>query len=98
MTEKFNIQRVEQPAVLTGFELTLSPDQLMYVTAVLGATVRSGSIPDYAKGVYQHMRQALVGAGLAHEDSRAFNMDAVVDEDGVPYAGRLFDHLGLEKV
>jgi hypothetical protein len=89
----FSIQRVEQPAVVTGFKLTLTPDQLMYVTAVLGRTVKSGSIPECAKGVYQLMRQSLVDAGLAHEDS--FGVTRA--NEGVPHAGRLFDYLGLER-
>jgi hypothetical protein len=94
---KFNIERVVQPAVVEGFIVTFTPEQLTYVVAVLGHTVRAGSIPRYAQGMYDALSDQLEAAGLIDKSYTQDDINAVTREDGVPYAGQLFKHLGLEK-
>ena len=94
----FSIEPVQRVTTeVTGFTVTFTPEQLRYVSAVLGATVRNGSIPGYAAGMYEAFSSQLEDAGLVnrqwdHPDEQR------TDERGVPYANTLFDHLGLRMV
>lgn len=94
----FNIETVKKPAVVEGFIVTFTPEQLMYVVAVLGHTVRSGSIPQYAQGMYEALSDPLAEAGLVDKGWLREDVEAVLNPDGVPYAAQLFKHLGLVKV
>ncbi len=92
-----NVETVTKPAVVEGFIVTFTPDQLRYVVAVIGATVASGSIPRYAQGMYDVLSDVLQDAGLVDKHWNPPG-ERNTDEDGVPYAARLFRHLGLEAV
>lgn len=98
MNAAFAIERIEKPAVVEGFTVTFTPEQLLYVTAVIGKTVRSGSIPRHSQGLYDALSEALVSAGLLDKEWQVDPPTALVNDDGVPYAINLFAHLGLEKV
>jgi hypothetical protein len=53
-----------QPDVAESFTVTFTPEQLVYVTAVLGAYVSSGSIPQHSRGMYDALAKALNDVGL----------------------------------
>lgn len=94
----FSIKPTVETAVkVTGFDVHFTPEQLTYVVAVLGHTVRSGSIPTYARGLYAALSDQLEDAGLCDKAWNRDDVEAVTNADGVPYAGKLFQHLGLRK-
>jgi hypothetical protein len=94
----FNIETnlKPQPDVVESFTVTFTPEQLVYVTAVLGARVVGGSIPRHSQGMYDALAKALNDAGLIDTDWRGGR--AQVNDDGVPYALGLLEYLGLKKV
>ena len=87
---------VKTTETVTGFTVTFTPEQLLYVVAVIGATVRSGSIPRPAAGLYDALSDSLERAGLIDKGWTVGGEK--VNADGVPYASQLFDHLGLDQV
>jgi len=94
----FSIETISRPATVDGFTVTLTPIQMQYITAVIGATVVSGSIPQECRGMYTEFCDALAKAGLVDPDWLRDFDEALVNADGVPYANRLFQHLGLRGI
>lgn len=95
----FSIKPVEEVArTVVGFDVHFTPEQLLYVTAVLGWTVTSGSVPKSSAGLYDALKEQLVEAGLLVEAPSFSRPEENTNEAGIPYSINLFKHLGLKKV
>jgi hypothetical protein len=87
---------VKTTTVTEGFKVELTAAQLLYIVAVIGATVVTGSIPRESQGLYDALLQPLEDAGLVTTDWDVPE-GLTTNEDGVPYASTLFEHLGLRQ-
>lgn len=86
----------ETTVVVKGFKLELTAAQLLYIVAVIGATVVSGSIPRESEGLYDALLEPLEREGLV-VSSWDIPEGETTNKDGVPFANTLFEHLGLKQ-
>lgn len=90
----------ETTVVIKGFKLELTAAQLLYIVAVIGSTVVSGSIPRESEGLYDALLAPLEREGLvvnAWDIPWDIPEGETTNKDGVPYASTLFEHLGLKQ-